>query len=176
MENPSWFTADVDPDGSQHKKKLGERPGEPSQLVSRKEVILGNTVWKMLSVDLKSQFIGIFSLGPSILFYFFRGSTPPWQQTRVVKFQMVQFSSRQQYLLRSWLFEVRLGHKEKQLCELFSPGFRPCSAIVTFDKCSSVPNRIQKYRNRRDVSKGKSHPPEAKSLSLLRRMVDPFSG
>ena len=77
MENPSWFTADVDPDGSQHKKKLGERPGEPSQLVSRKEVILGNTVWKMLSVDLKSQFIGIFSLGPSILFYFFRGSTPP---------------------------------------------------------------------------------------------------
>ena len=24
-----------------------------------------------------SHFIGIFSLGPSILFYFFRGSTPP---------------------------------------------------------------------------------------------------
>jgi hypothetical protein len=30
----------------------------------------------MLSVDLKSQFIGIFSLGPSILFYFFRVPPP----------------------------------------------------------------------------------------------------
>ena len=74
------------------------------------------------------------------------------------KFQMVQFSSRcQQYLLRSWLFEVRLGHKEKQLCERFSPVFRPCSAVVTSDKCSSVPNRIQKYRNRRSQKESLTH-------------------
>ena len=31
-----------------------------------------------------SHFIGIFSLGPCILIYFFRCLTPPWQQTRVI--------------------------------------------------------------------------------------------
>ena len=33
--------------------------------------------WVFLSYLMPSHFIGIFSLGPSILFYFFRGSTPP---------------------------------------------------------------------------------------------------
>ena len=37
-----------------------------------------------LSYLMPSHFIGIFSLGPCILLYFFRGSTPPWQQTRVI--------------------------------------------------------------------------------------------
>ena len=32
--------------------------------------------WVFLSYLMPSHFIGIFSLGPSILFYFFRGSTP----------------------------------------------------------------------------------------------------
>ena len=40
--------------------------------------------WVFLSYLMPSHFIGIFSLGPSILFYFFRGSTPPWQQTRLM--------------------------------------------------------------------------------------------
>ena len=31
------------------------------------------------------SFIGILSLGPCILFDFFRGSTPPWQQTMVLR-------------------------------------------------------------------------------------------
>ena len=40
--------------------------------------------WVFLSYLMPSHFIGIFSLGPCILFYFFRCLTPPWQQTRVV--------------------------------------------------------------------------------------------
>ena len=40
--------------------------------------------WVFLSYLMPSHFIGIFSLGPCILFYFFRCLTPPlWQQTRV---------------------------------------------------------------------------------------------
>ena len=40
--------------------------------------------WVFLSYLMPSHFIGIFSLGPCILFYFFRCLTPPWQQTRVM--------------------------------------------------------------------------------------------
>ena len=40
--------------------------------------------WVFLSYLMPSHFIGIFSLGPCILFYFFRCLTPPWQQTRVL--------------------------------------------------------------------------------------------
>ena len=40
--------------------------------------------WVFLSYLMPSHFIGIFSLGPCILFYFFRCLTPPWQQTRVI--------------------------------------------------------------------------------------------
>ena len=43
--------------------------------------------WVFLSYLMPSHFIGIFSLGPCILFYFFRCLTPPWQQTRVRKVQ-----------------------------------------------------------------------------------------
>ena len=38
-----------------------------------------------LSYLMPSHFIGIFSFGPCILFYFFRCLTPPWQQTRVIR-------------------------------------------------------------------------------------------
>ena len=40
--------------------------------------------WVFLSYLMPPHFIGIFSLGPSILFYFLRCLTPPWQQTRVL--------------------------------------------------------------------------------------------
>ena len=41
--------------------------------------------WVFLSYLMPPHFIGIFSLGPSILFYFLRCLTPPpWQQTRVM--------------------------------------------------------------------------------------------
>ena len=43
--------------------------------------------WVFLSYLMPSHFIGIFSLGPCILFYFFRCLTPPWQQTRVKNIQ-----------------------------------------------------------------------------------------
>ena len=40
--------------------------------------------WIILSYLMPSHFLGILSLGPCILFYFFRGSTPLWHHTRII--------------------------------------------------------------------------------------------
>ena len=40
--------------------------------------------WIILSYLVPSHFIGILSLGPCILFLFFRGSTPPWHHTGII--------------------------------------------------------------------------------------------